>query len=154
MNKRKKVECWNINENPTDVVYENLIKLLCNHSDTFYFITRKELTYDERVITSFAPYMIKTYKTKKWAFTETTGPDATVFVIEVNDATCALLLKHANNLYDWVAPALPEDVTFMKNNFTWFSCTTHEEAAAFLIRSTYYKKRILAVEGLQLERIE
>ena len=37
------MEYWELIENPTGETYRDLIKLLCDYSDTFYFITRKEL---------------------------------------------------------------------------------------------------------------
>lgn len=74
--------------------------------------------------------------------------------MESNEATYDLLVQNASSLYDWVAPELPEDLTFIKNNFTWFTCTSHEEYASFSIRSNYYKKLILKINGLKLERGE
>src|SRR5690606_17037426 len=134
--------------------YRRLIKVLCDHSDKFYFVTRKELKYNLDILTQFRPYILETYKTKKWANTITKGPAATVYVIEANPDTCELLQKSASSLYDWVAPNLPEDLTFLKNNFEWFSCTTHEEFGGFSIRSEYYRKLLDRITGLKLEKVE
>lgn len=144
-------EYWEIIESPQGKTYEQLIKVLCDYSDYFYFITRKELTYDVDVLRNFEPYILEKYKTKQWANTRTKGPAATVYVIEVNDNTCKLLQTSANSLYDWVASQLPEDLTFLKNDFAWFTSTTHEEFAGFSIRTPYYKKIIEKIEGLKIE---
>ncbi|MDW0110052.1 hypothetical protein [Sporosarcina aquimarina] len=154
MKRYEEVEYWDLTDNPKNEIYKGLIKVLCNNSDRFYFITRKELKYNKEIIAQFVPYVTETYKTKKWAGTETKGPAATVFVMESNEETYKLLVKYANSLYDWVAPELPEDLTFIKNNFIWFSCTTHEEFAGFSIRSDYYKNLMFGIEGLKLEHIE
>lgn len=148
------IEYWALTENPKEETYRMLMKVLCSYSDKFYFITRKELNYQQEILVQFGPHLIETYKTKKWAGTETTGPAATVFVIASNEETYALLVKFASSLYDWVAPKLPEDLSFIKNDFTWFSCTTHEECASFSIRSDYYKKLMFGIEGLALEQVE
>ncbi|ARJ37621.1 hypothetical protein SporoP8_01215 [Sporosarcina ureae] len=148
------MEYWDITENPSEEIYRKLINTLCDHSDTFYFITRKELTYNQDILEQFKPYTLETYKTKEWANTITKGPAATVFVVESNDKTCKLLKYHAHTLYDWVAPDLPEDLTFMKNNFAWFSCTTHEEFSSFSIRSDHYKEIIHSIEGLKIQKSE
>ncbi|PID06470.1 MULTISPECIES: hypothetical protein [unclassified Sporosarcina] len=148
------MEYWDITENPTDDVYRNLINVLCGHSDSFYFVTRKELTYDQDILDQFKPYTSETYKTNEWANTMTKGPAATVYMMESNEKTCELLKRHANTLYDWVAPHLPEDLTFMKNGFAWFSCTTHEEYSGFSIRSDYYKNIMCAIEGLKIQKSE
>ncbi|WP_153731809.1 hypothetical protein [Sporosarcina obsidiansis] len=145
------MDYWEITGNPTGAVYENLMQVLCAHSDEFYFITRKELTYDRTVLDQFAPYMKNSYKTKTFAQTITKGPAATVYVIESSPDTLELLIKSANSLYDWVAPQLPEDMTFLKNNFEWFSCTTHEEQAIFSLRSEYYKQLVRNIDGLQVQ---
>ena len=154
MNKYQEVEYWDLTENPKGETYVNLIKVLCSNSDQFYFVTRKELKYNREIIAQFEPYVTETYKTKRWAGTETKGPAATVFVIESTEETCKLLVKHADSLYNWVAPKLPEDLTFIKNDFVWFSCTTHEEYAGFSIRSNYYKNLMFGIEGLALNRIK
>ncbi|PIC58041.1 hypothetical protein CSV80_15975 [Sporosarcina sp. P12(2017)] len=148
------MECWDITENPTDEIYRKLIHVLCEHSDTFYFVTRKELTYNQDILEQFKPHTLEVYQTKEWANTKTKGPATTVFVIESNEITCRLLKHHANTLYDWVAPKLPEDLTFMKNNFAWFSCTTHEEYSGFSIRSDYYKDIMCTIEGLKIQQLE
>lgn len=154
MKKLREIESWNITANPKGDTYKRLIETLCLHSDQFYFITRKELKYNEEIIATFSPYTLNTYKTQKWAGTETTDLAATVYIIESNAETYQLLVKHANSLFDWVSPTLPEDLTFIKNNFTWFSCTTHEGFANFSIRSDYYKRLMCRIEGLVLEQAE
>lgn len=145
---------WDITENPTGEVYRELIKVLCDYSDQFYFVTRKELTYDQEAIAAFKPFFIKRYQAKEWANTMTKGPPVTVYVIEINDQTRKLLQGMANTLYDWVAPNLPEDLTFLKNDFAWFTSTAHEEFSGFSIRSDYYRELIEKVSGLEVEKVE
>ncbi|NMH68184.1 hypothetical protein HF072_05265 [Bacillus sp. RO3] len=154
MTRPQQIEYWDLTENPTDHTYQSLMKVLCDHSDTFYFITRKELSYDQNVLAVFQPHIIQTYQTKEWANTLTLGPPATAHLIEANEGTCKLLQQLANGLYDWVAPRLPEDLTFIKNNFTWFSSTTHEECGGFSIRSDYYRRFIHTIPGLKVEKVE
>lgn len=146
------MEYWHLIENPSGETYRQLMKVLCNHSDTFYFVTRKELKYDKAVIEKFNPYLLDTYKTKIWANTITKGPSATVYVIDSNKETCKLLQQFANSLYDWVAPNLPEDLTFIKNNFAWFTCTTHEEFGGFVLRSESERKLIGQIQNLRVEK--
>ncbi|CAM3889932.1 hypothetical protein [Lederbergia lenta] len=148
------MEYWDLVENPTGETYRQLIKVLCDYSDTFYFVTRKELRYAQEILDEFEPHTVKTYKTKKWANTETKGPAATVYVMEANQDTCELLLQPANKLYDWVAPNLPEDLTFIKNNFAWFTCTTHEQFGGFSIRSNYYRRLLDQVSNLKVVKVE
>lgn len=148
------MEYWSLVENQTGEVYQQLINVLCSYSDKFYFITRKELSYDMKIIKNFEPYIVETYKTKKWANTMTDGPSATVYVIDVNPETCLLLQQLANSLYDWVSPKLPEDLTFIKNNHPWFTSTAHEEFAIFSIRSDYYRNIMKKIDGLTIQMEE
>lgn len=145
------IEYWDVIENPTGETYQQLIKLLCDYSDQFYFVTRKELKYNKAILEKFHPYLIETYQTKEWANTRTFGPAATVYVLTANEETCKLLQELSTNLYDWIAPHLPEDLTFQKNNFSWFLSTTHEGFAGFSIRSDYYRNLIHQVDGLKIE---
>ena len=68
------MEYWDLTENPADEIYRKLIKVLCDNSDKFYFVSRKELKYNQEILVQFKPYMIESYKTKKWANTKTKGP--------------------------------------------------------------------------------
>lgn len=146
------MEHWDLIENPKNDTYKNLIKVLIENSDKFYFITRKELKYNQEVIAHFEPWVTETYKAKEWASTKTTGPAATVYLMESNEKTCDLLMEYATSLYDWVAPDLPEDLTFLKNDFAWFSCTTHEGFGGFSIRSDYYRQLLYKIPNLKVER--
>lgn len=148
------MEYWELTENPTGEVYRELIDALCTDSDQFYFITRKELRYNPQILAQFEPYIIKTYQTKEWANTLTRGPAAIVYVMASNPETSQLLQQAADSLYDWVAPNLPEDLTFLKNNFAWFTCTTHERFGGFSIRSDYYKHLMCEIPGIKIRRDE
>lgn len=148
------MDYWDLVNNPTGKSYTSLIDLLCAHSDTFYFVTRKELDYDAKVIEQFQPFIIEQYKTNEWASTKTSGPAATVYKISVCSQTCQLLKKLANSLYDWVAPHLPEDLTFIKNDFVWFFSCSHEEFAHFQIRSPYYEKIITQSDELNINKLD
>ncbi|MBD8006704.1 hypothetical protein [Bacillus norwichensis] len=148
------MEYWDLVGNPAGETYRQLIKVLCDYSDKFYFVTRKELKYNPDILAQFKPYALETYRTKKWANTITKGPAATVYIIEANQDTCRLLQQTASTLYDWVAPDLPEDLTFLKNNFAWFTCTSHEEFGGFSIRSEFYRKLLDQVPGLEIEKVK
>lgn len=148
------MEYWDLVDNPTGKSYALLIDLLCAHSDTFYFVTRKEFDYDAKVIEQFQPFIFEQYKTNEWASTKTFGPAATVYKIEVCPQTCQLLKKLANSLYDWLAPDLPEDLTFIKNNFVWFFSCSHEEFAHFQVRSSYYEKLITETANLNIKKLD
>ncbi|NSL51523.1 hypothetical protein [Calidifontibacillus erzurumensis] len=146
------MEYWRLIENPTGKTYQQFIKVLCDHSNKFYFVTRKEFTYNKKVLDQFQPYVIETYKTKKWANTITKGSPATVYVIRANKETCKLLQQLSNSLYDWIAPNLPEDLTFIKDNVAWFTCTTHEKIGGFSISSDDYRNLISKIQGLKVEK--
>lgn len=146
------MEYWDLIENPTGITYKKLVEVLCTHSDSFYFITRKELKYNKDTLKRFEPYIIEKYKTQKWANTITEGPSATLYLVEANEYTCRLLQELSESLYDWVSPNLPEDLTFIKNNFEWFTCTTHERFGGFSLRSDYYKDLINKIEGIKITR--
>src|SRR5690625_6709846 len=120
MKRYEEVEYWDLTENPKNEIYKGLIKVLCNNSDRFYFITWKELKYNKEIIAQFEPYVTETYKTKKRAGTETKGPAATVFVMESNEETYKLLVKYVYRLYNWVASKLPENLTYIKINIILF----------------------------------
>lgn len=141
---------WHLVENPTGKTYEQLIQVLCEHSDSFYFITRKELCYKAQILEQFHPYVIDIYESKQWAGTVTEGPAATIYVMEANKETCKLLQQLSISLFDWVAPHLPEDLTFLKDDEVLFSSTTHEKMGCFELNEQH-EQLIDQIEGLKLE---
>ncbi|NPC92974.1 hypothetical protein HOO54_12225 [Bacillus sp. WMMC1349] len=147
------MEYWHLMKNPTGETYRHFIKVLCDHSDKFYFVTMKEFDYNHEVLEKFQSHVIETYKTNQWAQTITRGPAVTVYVIKANQDTCQLLQQLSNSLYDWVAP-LPEDLTFIKNNIEWFTCTTHEEMGGFLLSSESEKELLGQIQGFEVEKDE
>lgn len=145
-----KMVYWHLVENPTGKTYEQLIQVLCEYADTFYFITRKELQYDEQVLAQFRPYVIQTYQSKSWAGTVTQGPPATIYIMKANENTCKLLQQLSNSLFDWVSPRLPEDLTFLKDGRDVFSSTTHEKMGCFELKEDE-QYLLQQIEGLKLE---
>lgn len=149
------MEYWQLQANPSGETYKKLIRLLCDQSDHFYFVVRKELKTEEQlapILQLFQPYLIDTYRTKQWAGTRTKGPAAAVYVMQANKHTRKLLQELADSLYSWIAPELPEDLTFFKGNREWFSCTTHEKYGGFSLHSLEEQRAVLAIPGLNVAK--
>lgn len=148
------MKSYDILENPRGETYKTLIQILCHHSDYFYFVTRKELTYDKDVLQKFLPFVLKTYKTNEWESTITKGPAATIYEVEINPQTIQLLTDCAESLYEWISPQLPEDLTFVKNKYAWFYSCSHEKFAVLRARNPYYQQLIEKIDGMTIERVE
>ncbi len=77
------MEYWELIENPCDNVYLDLIKVLFDQSDRFFFVTFKNYIDNSELFEKIKPYVLNSYKTNKWAMT-TYGKKATVYEIQTN----------------------------------------------------------------------
>ncbi len=145
------MEFWSLLENPKGNVYKRLIQILCLNSDRFYFITHKYSDYNNVIIEKFQTYILELCKSNKWGITKSLGSAPNVYIIEANNSTCSLLLENANSLYDWNNP-LPEDLTFLKKNDTWFVSIAHEKEGGFYIYADDQRELLKQIPGLVIEK--
>lgn len=147
------MEHWEICENPSGMVYERLIHILCDHSDHFQVVIIEGVQYKSSFLKSFMPDLERTYKTKNWPGTTTYGPSAAVYVFSVKESTPARLLKYTDSLYGWFGLQLPEDLAFIRNKFTWFYSTTHEEMSKFIVNEKG-REMLTRIEGLKISKAQ
>lgn len=63
-------------------------------------------------------------------------------------------VKQTRRYFSYEESCKIANLTFLKNNFEWFSCTTHEEFGGFSISSEYYRKLFDQITGLKIEKVE
>lgn len=115
--------------NPSGDAYRALIKILIEQSDSFYVVTRGELQYEPEPIELLVPYAKDIHKTKQWGQSKTKGKAATLYEFPATKEMRHLLVHLADSLFDWVAPGLPEDLTFLRDGQIIFTSIAHEGIA-------------------------
>jgi hypothetical protein len=147
------MEYWPLLENPKGNVYRRLMQVLCANSDRFYFITHRDFDYNHAILEEFKPYCIEICRTNKWGSTQYGGAAPTIYIIEAKQYTCKLLQDSADSLYDWNYP-LPEDLTFLKNGYTWFVSISHEKVGGFYIYTDHQRDLLKQIPGIIIEKAE
>lgn len=122
-----------IKNQPTNISYFNLLDFLRAVSKKFMLVKRDQLKFDKNVELLFNelnPNLIKKEYSNKWPGTELLGKknSAEIFYYKVNDDTIKILKKYSANLFDWLAPMLPEDIAFYREDGTTILWSiTHEK---------------------------
>ena len=84
------------------------------------------------LLTALGPALIAETVSNEWPGTRLLSGTATLRRFQLNAASAALLTDAAESLYDWVQPALPEDLCFLRPDGTpWIVTIAHERDAYF-----------------------
>ncbi len=79
------------------------------------------------VLKELEPYIQQINEKDKCPGTKLLGHTAVVHYYTLNNESKEILKKHAEGLYSWVQPDLPEDLSFLKQDGTsWLINTAHE----------------------------
>lgn len=133
-----------------DNVYEKLINYAFKKCDAIMFVSRKdgfafaeleELDNTiEKVKIKFSNSIFKTRTGGYWVFTkvgnqrcglEESDPPGydklfEVFFLKTNQPVEEYILTN-KNLYQWLNPKYPEDISFFRNGYCWLYSVAHEE---------------------------
>lgn len=133
--------------------YERLIKYAFQKSDAIMFVFRKDGFSNQQILklektsndlkTKFKDYILKIRNGSYWVFTKVgysqLGISSSEFKDPSNfDKLFKVLFYKTNkeleeyvlsnsNLYSWLNPDYPEDISFFKNGYCWLYSVAHEE---------------------------
>jgi len=107
---------------------------LLNYTDTFSFVIREEQHISKEaidIIEHLKSYLIETKKVSEWPGTNLLWGKVTLYSYYFNNESAYILYTTEDNLYKWLLPDRPEDLTFYKNDKPFFVSITHEKDAFF-----------------------
>lgn len=120
-------------------IYEKLLKYAFNKCDTVRFLTRsdqfrfnfcsqKKLKMLEQQLVEKFQDCFLTYKRDDWWEENNSIPDEyyRLHFYKINENLKEYLLSN-KNLYAWLNPKYPEDISFFKNGYCWLYSVTHEK---------------------------
>lgn len=126
---------WEVREEPRGGVYAALIRFAVSRCDRFYLVWREQLAFDgsaRGIADRLEPWEIERVRTDAWDGTRLLGHYAVVRHYRLDAGSAAVLTASAAGLYDWVAPRLPEDLTFRTPaGDCWLATIAHEQVAWF-----------------------
>ena len=108
--------------------YQDLIRLAFQVCDRFIFHKHSQLRYDmcvDEFISELSDSFLFSRTQNKWPGTISV-PSAEVFYFRTTEEAKQIILGACSSIYEWRAPCLPDDLTFLCKDEPWLVCTAHE----------------------------
>lgn len=123
-----------ITENVKGKRYKQLIDVLARHCNRFAFVENRQLmemeeerlAYVDLLISDIAHHLIERKVQHEWETTALSKDSAYVYYFNFNNATKDFLKERSPSLFDWIHPALPEDLMFYQNDTCLLAVCSHE----------------------------
>jgi hypothetical protein len=112
--------------------YYNLLDFLSTISKELILVERRQLEFDENaksLLNELESNLVSKTYANEWPGTRLLGQDnAEISRFKTNKDTMDILKKYSHSLFDWIAPRLPEDIAFFRQDGTIILGTiTHEK---------------------------
>lgn len=147
---------FDITTEPVNNVYEELLALLFDTSDSFILVEREDVVKKNEFYNCFNLLYEFQYDIKYqnvFAGTEIMEDTqkAKVYYYRSDKKAKNILLNLSNKLYSWVQPELPEDLSFIfKDSYTLVT-TSHEQTSGIYINEMITIEKINSIVGLKGE---
>ncbi len=119
-------------QEPRDETYRALLRFAARLRSRFSLVWREQAKFDEtalEIVGLFGPDLVAESRTDEWPGTRLCRDFAIVRTYQLSDRALSILLG-AHGLYDWLAPARPEDIAFYTSNGRiWLGSIAHERDA-------------------------
>ncbi|MBC8134547.1 MAG: hypothetical protein H8F28_01500 [Fibrella sp.] len=150
--------CLEIIEEPQGDIYRRLIALAARNCDRFYLVWWEQLTFNENadgIVVELSRWFLREETTDTWDGTLLFGHFAKLRHYELC-AESADILTRVGRLYAWLAPDLPEDLTFYTSDGAlWMASVSHECGAGFdgrWVSTAYLNRHIPEIELVEFPR--
>lgn len=114
--------------------YLSLVDTAQDHCVFFLLVVRRfHQASAVGVLKRLEPFTIGSFEAKRWPGTKLLGEEtATVHKFRLCRESGEVLKEVANALWDWLGPAYPEDLSFLREDGSpWFASICHEKDAFF-----------------------
>jgi len=120
-------------------VYEALLDYVKDVCDSLHLVVRDDLDKSpsvEAFIEKARPHLIQEKRQNQWPGTSLCGNHtARVLYYRLTDTLINEISSQATSFFDWLHPALPEDLTFYKGEREVLITTAHEKELYILIQN-------------------
>lgn len=139
---------------PKGNVYRELIDIASSVCSQFILVIRDSINLNDNAIKSLSdlkPFLQETKQQQEWPGTQLLRDTATVNYYLLNEKSKQILNSYTNNLYSWVQPDLPEDLSFIKSDGkAWLINTSHENFSYVDTDSVDEIRRIKSIQGIKV----
>lgn len=125
--------------NVTGDAYIQLMKFLFEKSQQFILVIRYDIILNDKInkiMDELSPFLIKKVRQSCWANTDLCCEDydsqTMVYYFSSTKGAMEIILNNTSNLFQWVQPSFPEDISFLIDEEYFFTSTTHEKEYMFI----------------------
>ena len=140
-------------KNVKDKAYREFIDLVCNFSDKFLLVERKEMDSNDNlknVLKKLESSLIEMREQSEWPTTMLgEGATAKVYYYKIDSNSKNILKEKSNSLFAWEQPELPEDLCFIKDDKAWISTCSHEGYCDIVSNDSNIIESILNIDGIE-----
>lgn len=129
------METLTIISEPRNSVYVELLQFVAQHCDRFGLVCRPHDSLNSSatdLLNRIQPYCVECYQSEQWPGTVLVDARAQISIYQLGDATLGILLETAGSLFDWLHPALPEDLFTLRPDGSWMLGSIAHECDAFM----------------------
>lgn len=144
--------------NVTGDAYIQLMTYLFEKSQQFILVIRYDIILNDdinKIMEDLSPFLIKKVRQSCWANTDLCCEDydsqTIVHYFTPTKEALEIILNNTNNLFQWVQPSFPEDISFLIDGEYIFTSTAHEIEYMFI---DIPKSRIYGESGDRLSLLD
>jgi hypothetical protein len=122
-------ERYSIVVEPSGEIYQRLLQRLTQYCDEIMLVIREPGVATARakeVVAALSSALISESEKDEWPGTKLRGKTASVFRYRLDDAVREILCESVQNLYGWVPPERPEDLSMWENGRPMLTTVAHE----------------------------
>lgn len=120
-------------EEPRGPLYAALVDLAGAHCATALLVVRDGIRLAPsatEILDALSPHAFDPRRTSEWPGTRLFDHTATVHEVAVAPAVLDVLRRAVDGLYEWLQPAAPEDLCFLRaDGSAWLTTIAHESEA-------------------------
>ncbi|XYH95619.1 hypothetical protein ACMHYB_48765 [Sorangium sp. So ce1128] len=135
----KEMDCYVFTDEPTGVVYGQLIDFCCLMAPTMLLVVRDPQLDPGDSIKSqldlLSPFLLGSSREKEWPGTVLYADEATVYRYSSGEGLQERLKQQAASLFSWIHPDAPEDPCFLRRNGDVLLVTISHEREAYMLLS-------------------
>lgn len=152
----KLTKCYVITAEPAGVVYDELVRFCCSRAATMIVVVRDPerepgASINEK-LTRLASFRTDRVRAREWPGTVLLADQALVYRHRVAPGLELVLRQLESRLFDWLHPAAPEDLCFLREDDRPILVTTSHERDAYLLL-TEQELRVLSETAPHLAAI-
>jgi len=149
---------YNIMQEPVGETYRALVAFCSNHATEMLLVVRDSKLYEDAArstIPAIEALGASCIDASEWPGTQLThGGTAHIYHVPVTYESIEFVSNTANSLYDWLFPALPEDLCFMRNDGEEILASISHEEDAYLTLTEDEHNELIMDHSLRLLNIE